>query len=179
MWPFFLLFSLSHAQTPPVPDPSRPAPFFSWSVVPRAFHGANESGMFDAAGVAALSNYSMVTLEKWYTPCGSQMPHQSGPDCAVEDKMYTTFRELKAINPAHTNILYLNSMFDFAFYRLNGIIQDREAAGEKLLLRDMHGTLVQLCNDGNVRWPSSRLNAAPAASRSIPAPPPPNSTTAT
>lgn len=117
--------------------------------MPRAFHGANRSGMFDSAGVAALANYSMVTVEKWYTPCGSQMPNQTGPSCAVEDKMFETFRELKALRPSHTNILYLNTMFNFAFYRLNGIILAREAAGEKLLLRDQHGSLVHLCNDGN------------------------------
>ena len=63
-------------------------------------------------------------------------------------RMFVTFARLKALNPSHTNIIYLNSMFNFAFYRLNGIIQAREAAGEQLLLRDMHGTLVQLCNDG-------------------------------
>ena len=142
-----LPFSL--AQSPPVPTPARPAPFFSWDVVPRAFHGANQSGMFDAAGIVALANYSMVTIEKWYTPCGAQQPNQSGPACAVEDKMFETFRALKALNPDHTNIMYLNSMFDFSFYRLHGIVLAREAAGEKLLLRDMHGTLVHLCNDGN------------------------------
>lgn len=141
--------SLSSAQSPPVPSPARPAPFFSWDVVPRAYHGANRSGVFDSAGVATLADYQMVTIEKWYTPCGAQMPDQSGPACAVEDKMYSTFRALKALNPEHTTILYLNSMFNFAFYRLNGIILAREAAGETLLLRDMHGTLVQLCNDGN------------------------------
>jgi hypothetical protein len=81
-----LALPLSLAQSPPVPNPARPAPFFSWDTLPRAFHGANRSGMFSAGGVAALANYSMVTIEKWYTPCGAQMPNQSGPDCAVEDK---------------------------------------------------------------------------------------------
>jgi hypothetical protein len=137
------------AQSPPVPNPKRPAPFWSWDVIPRAYHGANETGMFDEYGVATLANYSMVTIEKWYTPCGAQMPNQSGPDCAVEDKMFDTFRTLKSLHPDHTNNIYLNTMFNFAFYRLNGIILAREAAGEKLLLRDMYGTLVELCNDGN------------------------------
>lgn len=47
--------------------------------------------MFEEDGVAALANYSLVTIEKWYTPCGSQMPSQSGPDCAVEDKCVGVF----------------------------------------------------------------------------------------
>lgn len=135
---------------PPFPNPMRPAPFWSWDTLPRAFHGANRSGMFTADDVSALSNYSLVTIEKWYTPCGAQRPSQSGPACDVEDKMFSTFRQLKAIAPAHTNIMYLNSMFDFAFYHLNGLILDREAAGERLLLRDARGELVVLCNDGNV-----------------------------
>jgi hypothetical protein len=144
-----LTIHLALSQQPPVPTPARPAPHFSWDVVPRAFHGANRTGLFTPAAVQALANYSMVTIEKWYTPCGAQAPSQAGPSCAVEDLMFTTFRQLKALQPSHTNIIYLNSMFDFAFYRLNGLVQAREAAGERLLLRDMHGQLVTLCNDSN------------------------------
>jgi hypothetical protein len=96
-----------------------------------------------------LSNYSLVTIEKWYTPCAAQHPSQSPPSCDVEDKMFETFRQLKALAPEHTNIMYLNSMFDFSFYHLHGLVLAREAAGEKLLLRDEHGELVLLCNDGN------------------------------
>ena len=40
-------------------------------------------------------------------------------------------------------------MFDFAFYRFNGLIEALEAAGERLLLRDEGGQVVQLCNDGD------------------------------
>ena len=105
----------------PVPVPARPAPFFSWDVLPRAFHGANRSGLFTAEAIAALSAYSMVTLEKWYTPCASQGPAQGNASCAVEDKMFAVFRALKALDARHTTIIYLNSMFNFAFYRLAGL----------------------------------------------------------
>ena len=141
------------AQAQPVPSPgpaARPAPYFSWATLPRAFHGANRSGEFTEDAILALSAYQMTTLEKWYTPCASQGPAQGNASCAVEDKMYSVFRKLKALQPSHTTILYLNSMFDFAFYRLNGLIEAREAAGERLLLRDRDGELVALCNDGNV-----------------------------
>ena len=149
--PLALLLHLAIAQpTPPVPRPAQPAPFFSWDVVPRAFHGANRSGLFTDEALAALSGYNMVTIEKWYTPCAAQHPTQGGPSCAVEDAMFSSFLRLKALQPLHTNIMYLNTMFDFAFYRLNGIVLAREAAGERLLLRDLHGELVVLCNDGNV-----------------------------
>ena len=41
-------------------------------------------------------------------------------------------------------------MFNFAFYRLNGLLLAREAAGLPSLLRDRDGILIPLCNDGNV-----------------------------
>ena len=148
--PLLLLALPQLALAQPVPSPARPAPYFSWATLPRAFHGANKSGDFTDAAILALSAYQMTTLEKWYTPCASQGPAQGNASCAVEDKMYRVFRALKALQPLHTTILYLNSMFDFAFYRLNGLIEAREAAGERLLLRDRDDNLVALCNDGNV-----------------------------
>ena len=142
--------------TPPFPRPARPAPAFSWATIPLAFHGANTSGPYDAAGVAQLSRYQMVTLEKWYTPCGAQHPDMSGPDCDVEDRMFATFAQLKAAAAAAagggrnlTAIMYFNSMFDFAFYKFNGLVEALEVAGERILLRDAFGEVVRLCNDGN------------------------------
>jgi len=152
---------------PPLPSPAKPAPFFSWDTLPRAFHGANRSGMFNDGAIAALANFSIVTLEKWYTPCGAQGPAQSGPSCDVEDKMFDTFRRLKALNPRHTTMMYLNSMFNFAFYRLNGLVLAREAAGERLLLRDERGALVTLCNDGNVYCNVTTFDHTSAAMRAL------------
>jgi hypothetical protein len=42
-----------------------------------------------------------------------------------------------------------NSMFDFTMYRLAGLVNDLEAAGTRVLLRDQDDKLVILCNDGN------------------------------
>lgn len=164
-----LAFASVSAQppSPPVPSPARPAPYFSWAEVPRAFHGANKSGLFTDDALLLLSNYSMVTLEKWYTPCASQGPTQGNASCDVEDKMFGTFRQLKAMQPAHTIMLYLNSMFDFAFYRLNGLILAREAAGERLLLRDERGTLVSLCNDGDYYCNVTNFDLSVAAMRDL------------
>ena len=100
--------------------------------------------MFTDAALLLLSNYSLVTIEKWYTPCASQGPMQGNASCDVEEKMFASFRRLKALQPAHTTLMYLNSMFDFAFYHLNGLILAREAEGERLLLRDENGALVTL-----------------------------------
>lgn len=133
----------------PFPSPARPSPFFSWATIPLAHHGANTSGLYTPDAIAQLSRYQMVTIEKWYTPCASQHPAQGNSSCDVESKMFQTFHRLKALNPNITNILYLNSMMNFDFYNLNAIIEAREAAGEKLLLRDMYGNLVLLCNDGD------------------------------
>lgn len=40
-------------------------------------------------------------------------------------------------------------MFDFSMYHLAGLVQEKEAAGIRILLRDKHDKLVILCNDGN------------------------------
>lgn len=55
--------------------------------------------------VARLAKYQMITTEKWYTPCGSKGPVQSGPDCAVETKIEGLFRRTRAINPKQTTNL--------------------------------------------------------------------------
>jgi hypothetical protein len=129
---------------PPVLHPRKPAPNWSWDTLPIAFHGANKTGMFNSDAIEQLAKYNMVTIEKWYTPCGAQGPTQAGPECDVEDKMFDTFHKIKAINPAVTTIMYLNSMFDFAFYNLHGKMEAREAAGQQSFLRDRHGNIVSL-----------------------------------
>ena len=40
-------------------------------------------------------------------------------------------------------------MFDFSMYHLAGLVDAAEAAGQRMLLRDMHNKLVLLCNDAN------------------------------
>ena len=146
-------WSLARSQAPePTPHPARPSPNWNWDTLggTLAFHGANKTGMYTDAAVAQLSKYAMVTLEKWYTPCGSQGPTQAGPACDVEEKMFATFRALKARNPAITTVMYWNSNFDFAFYARHQAMLDLEAAGTPAFLRDMGGVVASLCNDGNV-----------------------------
>ena len=43
-------------------------------------------------------------------------------------------------------------MFDFAFYAAHQRMLDLEAAGVPAFLRDKHGEIVLLCNDGNAYW---------------------------
>lgn len=134
----------------PVPNPARPTPYFSWDYIPLAFHGANRSGMYNAETVEVLGkHYQMVTIEKWYTECGSKHPIQNGPWCNVEASMYTTFNALKRINPNITNIMYLNSMMDFTMYNLHQLAEDLEDKGTRVWLRDKNDTKVIYCNDGN------------------------------
>ena len=116
-----MLSALLATPTPtPVPHPAKPAPYWSWDTLPIAYHGANRSGLYTPEAEAQLARYSLVTLEKWYTPCGAQGPTQAGPECDVEDRMFGTFQRIKALNPNVTTIMYLNSNFDFAFYALHG-----------------------------------------------------------
>ena len=56
-------------------------------------------------------NYQLVTIEKWYTACGSKHPIQNGPWCDVEKPMYSAFNKIKAKNPNVTTIMYVISIF--------------------------------------------------------------------
>jgi hypothetical protein len=57
---------------------------------------------------------------------------------------------VKAINPKVTGLLYLNSMLDFQFYTLHGLLLEAEANGQRSFLRDETGRVMTLCNDGDV-----------------------------
>eukprot|EP01050_Picozoa_sp_SAG11_P010248 SAG11_NODE_1016_length_6169_cov_19.544975_7_plen_97_part_00 len=91
----------------------------------------------------------MIIAGRWYTLCGAKHPQQGTPDCNVEAKFYETFNKIAELNPKGTNIIYLNSMFDFAAYNLHGEMMKLEAAGKPAFLRDDKGDVVILCNDGN------------------------------
>jgi len=151
----FLVAALLSAPPPiepspkPVSNPAHARPYFSWDTVPLAFHGANRTGLYNAATVATLAKYQMVTIEKWYTACGGEHPKQAGPECDVEASMYQTFGEIKAINPNTTIIMYFNSMMDFTMYNMAAKVDELEAAGTRILLRDANDDMVILCNDGN------------------------------
>ena len=113
----------------PIVIPKAPTTFWSWDRVPTSFHGAVKDRVFSSKEVARLAKYQMVTIEKWYTPCGSKGPTQSGPSCAVETKIERLMSRIRALNPNVTTVLYWNSMFDFAFYGAHQGMLDLEAAG--------------------------------------------------
>eukprot|EP00041_Stephanoeca_diplocostata_P015780 m.302708 g.302708 ORF g.302708 m.302708 type:complete len:480 (-) comp20150_c0_seq1:280-1719(-) len=123
---------------------------WNWSTIPTAFHGANKSGYYTSDTIATLATFHMVTVEKWYTPCASQGPTQGPPSCAVEEKIEGLLAKINAINPNTIGILYLNSMFDFQFYTLHGLLLEAEQRGMTSFLRDEHGEILSLCNDGDV-----------------------------
>jgi hypothetical protein len=130
--------------------PQAPAAFWSWDRIPTSFHGAVKDREFHDTEVARLAKYQMATIEKWYTPCGSAGPTQSGPSCGVEGKIEGLFKRIRVLNPNQTAILYWNSMFDFQFYTAHQRMLDLEAAGTAAFLRDETGEVISLCNDGNV-----------------------------
>jgi hypothetical protein len=76
--------------------------------------------------VAQLAMHQMVTIEKWYTECASQSPTQGAPACHVEEKIEHVLGRIKQLQPKLTGVLYLNSMFDFSFYHLHGVLLDAE-----------------------------------------------------
>eukprot|EP01046_Picozoa_sp_COSAG06_P008663 COSAG06_NODE_440_length_15762_cov_75.979825_12_plen_117_part_00 len=75
-------------------------------------------------------------IEKWYTPCASQSPIQGPPSCYVEHKIEHVLGRIKKLQPKLTGILYYNSMFNFNFYHLNGMMEAAEARGLHSFLRD-------------------------------------------
>jgi len=165
VWPLALLATA--ASQSPSDQPARPKPHFSWDTIPIAFHGANRTGPYNAFTIETLAKYSLVTIEKWYTECGSLHPIQAGPECNVEKAMFRTFRDIKKLNPNVTTILYLNSMFDFSMYNLHGLALNLEARGERVLLRDKSDNLVLLCNDGNYYCNVTNFDWSKEAARNL------------
>lgn len=133
----------------PIVIPQAPKPHWSWDRVPRSFHGAVKDRDFNEAEVARLAQFQMVTIEKWYTPCGSHGPVQNSPACAEETRIEALVKRIKRISPNITSNLYWNSMFDFSFYAAHLRMIDLEARGIKAYLRDDTGAVIELCNDGN------------------------------
>ena len=81
----------------PLPPPYPSFPFLSsFSRALSAALSFEPKGLYNAATVATLAKYQMVTIEKWYTACGGEHPKQAGPECDVEASMYQTFGEIKA-----------------------------------------------------------------------------------
>ena len=144
------LYVLPVGPRAPVVHPQKPDLYWSWNRIPTAFQGSKKERAFNDAEVQRLAKYQMLTLEKWYTPCASQGPTQSGPSCDVEDKMLQLYALTKAISPEQITIFYWNTMFDFAFYRAHAQMLAMEAAGLPSFLRDEHGEIISMCNDGNV-----------------------------
>jgi hypothetical protein len=134
----------------PVVSPQKPKLPWSWDRLPMSYHGADKNRTFNSSEIEFLAGFHLVTLEKWYTPCGAQGPVQAPPSCDEEARAETTFARIKAANPAVTTVLYFNSMFDFGFYAAHAAMQALEAAGTRAFLRDERGALVLFCNDGNV-----------------------------
>jgi len=97
-----------------------------------------------------LAKFQVLAIEKWYTACGSKGPTQSGPDCAVEEKMSALFKQTKALTPNQTTIMYWNSELDFSMFKAHAKMETLEAQGTPVYLRDKFGTVLSLCNDGNV-----------------------------
>ena len=129
--------------------PRRPTLPWTWDRVPTSFQGSKKEREFNQAEVERLALYPMLTLEKWYTPCASHGPTQSGPSCDVENKTLALYSRTKAINPRQVTIFYWNTMLDFSFYATHARMEALEAAGLPSYLRDERGEILSLCNDGN------------------------------
>lgn len=113
---------------------------------------------------ACLTACRLPACPQWYTPCAAEGGYdvpQAPPSCDTEGKAEAVFQHIKRLSPNLTANLYWNSMFDFAFYSAHQGMLDLEAQGHHAFLRDEHGDIVRLCNDGNVRVAHIALTPQP------------------
>ena len=76
-----------------------------------------------------LAKMRMIMIEKWEGPCWTEClaSNNSQPPvaactaaCHVETYILDTLRRVKAVNPAVSGVMYLNTLLDFPFYSLHG-----------------------------------------------------------
>ena len=165
---FLLLFGICLAQKEielpdgPIAPPliaEGPSIYWSWDRIPTSFHGGLKTREYNETEIQRLAKYQMVTIEKWYTPCGAATP-QSDPSCGQEYHQVRALERIKKYNPKITGNLYWNSMFDFSFYGAHAKMWELEAQGVKAFLRDKTGEIIYLCADGNAYCNVTTFNHA-------------------
>eukprot|EP01046_Picozoa_sp_COSAG06_P029181 COSAG06_NODE_2688_length_6445_cov_4.638526_7_plen_121_part_00 len=96
------------------------APDLSLDTVPIGYFGGNAARRGEA-NIEMLAKCRLVMLEKWEGHCwqdcladgvGSPACESS---CGVENDILSTLSRVKAINPAVSGVLYLNTLLAFPF----------------------------------------------------------------
>ena len=83
--------------------------------------------------IEMLAKMRMVMLEKWEGHCwqdclaGGVGSPACAASCGVENDILDTLSRVKAINPAVSGVLYLNTLLAFPFYTLNGVFEAADA----------------------------------------------------
>jgi hypothetical protein len=126
----------------------------SLATIPVGYFG----GLSDArtaANLDGLSKMRLVVIEKWEGPCwfeclanstGARPPLPCNPECGEEDYQLATMKQIKARNPGVATVFYLNTLYNFPYYRLAG---DFAAAGENVIGTD--GLPISLINDDGMK----------------------------
>jgi hypothetical protein len=81
----------------------------SWDTLPLFFHSSNESGLWNAAAVARIATFPLVTLEKsqgWNNASDTRPEEARARDAAAQ---------IKAANASVTVLYYLNSLINWPF----------------------------------------------------------------
>jgi hypothetical protein len=81
--------------------------------------------------------------------------------------MVALFKQTKAITPNQTTIMYWNTELDFSMYSAHAKMEYMEAKGTPVYLRDETGTVISLCNDGNVYCNITIFDLSQPAARQI------------
>ncbi len=97
----------------------------------------------------------LVVIEKWEGPCwfeclanstAAQPPRPCDPSCGEEDYQLATIKRIKARNPGVATVFYLNTLYNFPYYKLAGAFA---AARENVLGTD--GKPINLINDDGMK----------------------------
>ena len=103
------------------------APNTSLATTPTGYFGGNFARR-DNASIAMLAKSRIVMIEKWEGRCwqeclaGGVGSPSCESSCNVESIIVDTLRRVKAVNPAVSGVLYLNTILSFPFYHLNGVL---------------------------------------------------------
>lgn len=129
-------------------------PNTSLSTIPVAYFGGTTAPR-PPTNYAMLSRMRIVMVEKWEGHCWADClknataspPLPCSSSCAVERDMLHTLKQVKALNPAVSTVMYWNTLLAFPFYAAVGRIRDQ---GHALLVDSNTGSPLMLRNDNGM-----------------------------
>ena len=126
----------------------------SLATLPVGYFGGSKDSIRGPANLDMLSRMRVITIEKWEGPCWNEClansshnpPIPCESSCGEENYQLATLQAVKQRNPAVAGVFYLNTLYDFPYYKLTGQFT---AADEHV--RDVNGKVIGIENDNGMR----------------------------